>query len=257
MDPVVVVSDVHGCFAELIELEQLVYERTGPSAYLVFVGDLVDRGPASARVVGHVRHLVRAGRAACVMGNHDDMFLRNVFANQPDWCRNAGVPGDVISAGTIPDPVRPAFFRNWFIQGGEETLASYGIHSHDRTPWDVDPDDVAFLASLPLIWENERVVVTHALADEKLLTATRSAESQWDVDEAAREMVLWNRGEPAARADPVRTHVSGHTPRNTPLVRREQGAIQIDTGCVYGNALTAYDPQRDQFMQVRSRRPSF
>ncbi len=72
--PLDIVGDVHG---ERRALEALMaaagYDRAGrhpEGRSLVFVGDLVDRGPDSPGVVDLVRRLVESGRAQAVLGNH-------------------------------------------------------------------------------------------------------------------------------------------------------------------------------------------
>lgn len=73
------VGDVHGCAAELTELLDRLGYRVNPSsgAYehptrqAVFVGDLVDRGPAQLEVLRIVKGMVDAGSAHIVMGNHE------------------------------------------------------------------------------------------------------------------------------------------------------------------------------------------
>ena len=72
-----VVGDVHGQLEALLALgRHLGYEvergwRHPDGRALVFLGDLVDRGPASLRVVELVLSLVDEGRAVCLMGNHE------------------------------------------------------------------------------------------------------------------------------------------------------------------------------------------
>jgi bis(5'-nucleosyl)-tetraphosphatase (symmetrical) len=68
---VVVVGDVHGCLEELDELlKTLQYKKD--QMRLVFLGDLVDRGPDSAGCVRRVREI----GAECIMGNHEEKWLR-------------------------------------------------------------------------------------------------------------------------------------------------------------------------------------
>jgi hypothetical protein len=70
------IGDVHGEFDQLVELlHHLGYrDRTGtyrhPSRTVIFVGDLIDRGPKQLATVDLVRR-VDAGTAQCVMGNHE------------------------------------------------------------------------------------------------------------------------------------------------------------------------------------------
>jgi bis(5'-nucleosyl)-tetraphosphatase (symmetrical) len=72
----VFVGDVQGCADELDELLAGVAERVGGELELWFVGDLVNRGPASRRVLERVRALALAGRARVVLGNHDLALVR-------------------------------------------------------------------------------------------------------------------------------------------------------------------------------------
>lgn len=89
--PFDIVGDVHGCASELeILLGKLGYriERDGPEGFrhydvfhphgrrVIFLGDLVDRGPRSPDVLRLVMSMVEAGRALCVSGNHDDKLRR-------------------------------------------------------------------------------------------------------------------------------------------------------------------------------------
>lgn len=67
---VIVVGDVHGC---LEELDELVGELApGPGDRLVFLGDLLDRGPDPIGVLRRVRAL----GAECLLGNHEEKHLR-------------------------------------------------------------------------------------------------------------------------------------------------------------------------------------
>lgn len=73
--PLDVVADVHGEYDSLVRLLAVLgYNRAGWHAAgrrLVFIGDLTDRGPDSPAVVRLVADLVAAGRAQCVLGNHE------------------------------------------------------------------------------------------------------------------------------------------------------------------------------------------
>jgi hypothetical protein len=80
--PVDVVGDVHGEFEALDQLlDVLGYHAENGWKHpegrrLVFVGDLVDRGPNSPGVVERVMELAAAGVAQCVLGNHELNILR-------------------------------------------------------------------------------------------------------------------------------------------------------------------------------------
>lgn len=68
----IAVGDVHGCLEELRELLLAVDLRHDD--HIVFVGDLVDRGPFSVDTVRFVRQLIsdRPGRVIVLKGNHED-----------------------------------------------------------------------------------------------------------------------------------------------------------------------------------------
>ena len=78
--PIDIVGDVHGEIDALDELvARLGYDGDGRhpgGRRLVFVGDLVDRGPRTPDVLRLVMGMVENGSALCVPGNHDVKFLR-------------------------------------------------------------------------------------------------------------------------------------------------------------------------------------
>jgi protein phosphatase len=83
--PFDVIGDVHGCLDELRDLlRRLGYEggRHPGGRRPVFVGDLVDRGPASVPVLAELLPWLADGRALWAPGNHDDK-LRRWFAGRP------------------------------------------------------------------------------------------------------------------------------------------------------------------------------
>lgn len=83
--PFDIIGDVHGCYDELISLlGQLGYETNEDRAVhpdgrkLVFLGDIVDRGPKIVDVLKLVMASVEAGTALCVPGNHDIKLMRKL-----------------------------------------------------------------------------------------------------------------------------------------------------------------------------------
>jgi len=84
-----IVGDVHGELDALHDLlARLGYDRDGShpdQRHLVFVGDLGDRGPDSPGVIHYVASLIAAGRAQCVLGNHELSLLRGVPKPGNGW----------------------------------------------------------------------------------------------------------------------------------------------------------------------------
>lgn len=87
--PFDIIGDIHGCYDELVALlYQLGYEldqnadsvkvKPPPGRKLVFLGDLVDRGPKITQVLKLVMGMVEAGTALCVPGNHDVKLMRKL-----------------------------------------------------------------------------------------------------------------------------------------------------------------------------------
>jgi len=73
------VGDVQGCAAELSDLVERARRRFGAGYSLFCVGDLINRGPDSARALAIVREHVEAGRGEVVLGNHELHLLRVAF----------------------------------------------------------------------------------------------------------------------------------------------------------------------------------
>lgn len=89
--PFDIIGDIHGCFDELrILLEKLGYqivEGSGEYGFsvthpekrkVIFLGDLVDRGPKIVSVLKIVMSMVNSGVAYCVLGNHDIKLVRKL-----------------------------------------------------------------------------------------------------------------------------------------------------------------------------------
>jgi len=92
--PVDVVGDIHGEIDALRSLmAHLGYEEGGrhpAGRQLVFVGDLVDRGPDSVAVVLKVKEMVEAGYAFAVLGNHEMNLLLDEKKKDNTWALDTG-----------------------------------------------------------------------------------------------------------------------------------------------------------------------
>lgn len=81
---VIIVGDVHGCADEMeMLLEKCHYDEK--KDIVIFVGDLVNKGPKSAETIRRVRAMTERGEAFCVMGNHDLATLRVYDGPTEDW----------------------------------------------------------------------------------------------------------------------------------------------------------------------------
>jgi hypothetical protein len=111
--PLDLIGDVHGEIEALKSLvARLGYDEHGrhpQGRRLVFLGDLTDRGPDSPAVVDYVAKLVDAGRAQCVLGNHDLNILLDHEKPENGWFWGKEFIdkcGDVIPQKLADDAVR-------------------------------------------------------------------------------------------------------------------------------------------------------
>ena len=76
-DPVGFIGDIHGDYEKLSRLVEVALKRLD---HLVFLGDYVNRGPHSKRVIGLLLELQRDSsiRADFCQGNHDAAFLKAI-----------------------------------------------------------------------------------------------------------------------------------------------------------------------------------
>lgn len=230
--PFDLIGDVHGCAEELEELlgtlgyatDEAGVRRHPEGRKVVFLGDLVDRGPRVPDVLRTVMGMVKAGTALCVPGNHDEKLLR--------WLRGKKVR---------------------IAHGLEQTIEQL----EGETPefrFDVN----AFLDGL----------VSHYVLDGGRLVAAHAGmkqEMQGRASGQVRSFALY--GETTGEVDevglPVRIDwaadyrgsamvVYGHTPVAEP--RWLNRTINIDTGCVFGGALTALRYPERELVSVPARR---
>jgi serine/threonine protein phosphatase 1 len=185
---VYLVGDVHGCINELETL--LAKLNPSKSDLVVFVGDLVRKGPDSRAVVERVR---TSQNLLSVRGNNEQKLI-----------------------------------------DGEKQILELTPHQ-------------SYLASLPAIISFDQVLVTHGgvnprrpLVDHELsdFLETRSIPAENGYDGP-----FW-----FEMHDTRPRVVFGHTPLDAPVVT--DSAIGLDTGCVYGGELTAYDYHNDRVVAV-------
>ena len=215
MENIYIIGDVHGCYRSLLALiEQLPHKF---DSKICFVGDLIDRGPASADVV----EFVRAGGYDAVMGNHERRFVSN--AKTALRCAKTG------KFTSSNDPY--AFFsldESWlFNNGGKATLASYYRHGGVKQC----KQHLRFVSRLPIYLEYD-------LCDEsgRALVVSHSAVGRaWGIRHDAERAksfaahVLSGRGDDSAN-DGI-FNVYGHTPVKMPAIT--EFSANIDLGCVY------------------------
>ena len=234
--PFDLIGDVHGCKRELDTLLlRLDYDFDGevwshPEGRLaVFLGDIVDRGPAVPEVIVSVSEMVRTGNALYVPGNHDERFAT-------------------------------------FLGGGDVEIA-YGLEQTVGQLGDLDAsirEDVLarflrlYVSSPPYLWLDEgRLVAVHGGLEEAMIGNVDDAIWRFclmgkiavDADNGVRRLE-WADG---YGGDTL--VVYGHTPCPRPYF--VNNTINLDQGCVFGGGLTALRYPERSPVTVRASQPYF
>jgi serine/threonine protein phosphatase 1 len=213
------IGDIHGRLDLLNALLERIHAdsvtRGKAESHLIFLGDLVDRGPNSAGVVRRAQTLATGGRAIRFLkGNHEEMFL--------DAAR-----GDL--------QMLQFFMRI----GGRETLLSYGLSANDLDRFDIEElgdwmlnnvprEDIDFLEDFEDMIEIGDYVFVHAGIRPKVpLSEQTSTDLRW----IREEFLSWRRPHGG------KIIVHGHT--ITQGVDEHPNRIGIDTGAYYSGRLTA------------------
>lgn len=236
-----ILGDIHGCAVELAEL----LRRLAPTAtdQVVCCGDLFHRGPDAAGVMD----LLRGVNARFVLGNHERALLRRVgvapllLDGSDRGPRELALPdldaedldGDGRTPCVVPRERRAELVRY--------LAASHSGYLLRR----------AALPGAGPTSDGREWLVVHAGFDPG-----RTPE-QCSVDCLTSIRRLDGRGRPWWY-EPYRGPelvLFGHTHSAAPRMHSSGGrlvALGLDTGCVYGGALSAYSPELDELVQVEA-----
>jgi len=134
-----IIGDIHGCYDELIKLEDKIKEhseKNNISPFIISVGDLIDRGNKSKDVLEHFFNGNKNKTHLALMGNHELLMIQAIkeFASSnfdgiyyPDWLysyqKNFKEKRGV-SILTSWDSYRLSTKNVWLNQGGKTTLES-------------------------------------------------------------------------------------------------------------------------------------
>lgn len=224
MPKIFAVGDIHGCHRKLVTLlSRLPLDREEDT--LVFLGDYINRGPDSRKVLDTLIGLERTYRRVVFLkGNHEQALLDyEVFAD--------------------PDDLR--LLR---VMGIEATAESYGVSLRRLTDLSCMPSEhQQFLFDLKFSHTDGDYLFVHADFDSTLPLPHALATGQERMQRRSAEAQLLTSRRLGRERDleppPQAVVIFGHLPFVTPLVRADR--IGIDTGAVYGNLLTAVQlPER-------------
>jgi polynucleotide kinase-phosphatase len=223
--PFDIIGDVHGCHVELVELlDRLGWtvadggtDAVHPDGRTaVFLGDLVDRGPDTPAVLRLAMAMVASGAAICIPGNHEVKLKRALDGRNVTMTHGLAESMAQLAA-------EPAEFR------ADVTAFIDGLVSH-------------------AVLDGGALVVAHAGLPARMhgrsSGAVRSFALYGDTTGETDEFGLPVRYPWAEDYRGRAAVVYGHTP--VPAATWINGTICIDTGCVFGGALTALRwPERE------------
>ncbi|HKJ44416.1 MAG TPA: metallophosphoesterase family protein [Balneolales bacterium] len=193
----IAVGDIHGCaktlelmLDELDEYDQRVF---------IFMGDYIDRGPDSCKVIDLLLEFEEDHECIWLRGNHEQMLL------------------DALDGGD---------YSVWLYNGGEMTINSY-IRKYGS--FDLPFEHEIFYKDTSLYYDTPDFFFVHAG-----LNPQRTIKESLKKEKYMQEF-LWERSHLySSETKWEKKVVFGHTPMPEPLVGDKM--IGIDTGCVYGSS---------------------
>ncbi|UCB45179.1 MAG: serine/threonine protein phosphatase [Spirochaetota bacterium] len=229
---IIAIGDLHGYCAPMKRLLEKI--DLSKEDLLIFMGDYVDRGPESSKVIDTLLELCSKWQNLLFLkGNHEDMML-----------------------GSLGHPASVNDLNTWMYNGGGWTLKSYGmgpdnmrelgngwrsekqrrvINSH------IPESHIDFLLDLKLYIETENYFFCHGGIDPDVSIEQgrhNAFDLLWMRDHIYAENYAWEK-----------TVVCGHTPLHDVLIRDR--LICIDTGLYYYGKLSAIDVLGQKIFSAR------
>jgi serine/threonine protein phosphatase 1 len=209
------IGDIHGCYTALITLAQRVPFQ--PDDQLICLGDFIDRGPDSKRVVEWLIERDQQRTLQTLLGNHEEMML----------------------TARISLPA----FEFWLEVGGDATLVSYAPDGQPGRLEDIPPTHWDFIENRCRDWvETPTHFFVHANADPEL-----------PLDHQSEHMLRWQH---IHRPWPHRSGkimVCGHTAQRSGLPLSFGHTVCIDTWAHGQGWLTCLDVGTSRIWQATQR----
>lgn len=201
MDNIIgIIGDVHGCFYTLKKLFDMVIKECQD---VYSVGDIIDRGNYSKEVV----EFFIENKIKTVRGNHEDMLINAVELDDKEIYK-----GGVTYTNMYFDNGARATERSYINSTLKKDFGKFVQMFKELKHYD-------FIKSFPFTYEFEKIIIAHAGI----------------VKGGSQMSLLWNREVPS---NLNKLQVHGHSPQSK-INFRKNHFVNIDTGCVYGNMLSA------------------
>jgi serine/threonine protein phosphatase 1 len=224
----IIIGDIHGCIVEFEKLLKKLQLRNDDTLY--FIGDLIDKGPNSARVVKKAYELSKEFNTKLILGNHEEKFLRFLKNKKSN-------KGYIHSMSNIDEFEKlneeltieeKAFLFKAFFYLRVEKLNLFLVHGG--------------IPENSILNTNQEIRFGERSGKElqklRLITMTRMLNKEGSflgLEQQEEGMYFWAENYDGKYG----TVIFGHQPFIGSKVRCFPNAIGIDTGCVFGGVLSA------------------
>jgi serine/threonine protein phosphatase 1 len=234
------IGDIHGDLEHLMKLLARLPSLDADDT-IVFLGDYLDRGPASAQVMETVRALQRSGicKVVTLRGNHEDAWVRVIDQGWPEFVlppQNGCAAAMRSFTGGAPAGDQPQTEDEW------DALLSGSFFPDPMVEW---------MRALEWWYEDEHAIYVHA--------GLPNRDGRWmhpsEVDKPlcllwtrSKEMFREYRGKMLVIGHTVTSflpqELSEHTPCDPDDLWASEHIVALDTGCGKGGFLTAIELPR-------------
>lgn len=268
MNNIYAIGDVQGCRSQL---EQLI-KKLPKDGKIICVGDLVNRGPDSLGTLRLLKGLQEAGRAECILGNHDlHLLARDAGIRSP---KSLDTLEPILKAPDRKELIHWLRHRPMALYSGHDYFNTLFVHAGVLPQWDIAQtlelahelekvlrhknyaqSLIEMYGNTPTAWSNqlkgaERLrVIINAFTRLRFCNAkgVMEFESKEGAGDAPKGYMPWFEV-PNRKTQDVKI-VFGHW--STLGLLKKTNVTGLDTGCVWGGKLTAMSlGNRPKFIQV-------
>jgi len=225
----IIIGDLHSCRDEFNQLlDKINYDQS--KHRVIIVGDLIDRGDDPVGLVRQIRKM----ELECVVGNHESKMLR--WLKYETRRKEDGTPNPMI-------PPTDKRRKEW------ESFSNKSINWLSNLPHQIHIKDNWYVIHAGL----EPAVAFEKQKPEHMIRLRRVDKEGFAIRGKSQiaNSYFW-----ASRWNQPYNIIFGHERHNEPTkyVNDNNICVAIDQGCVFGGYLTAYNLDRDEFIQVKARK---
>lgn len=197
----IVVGDIHGCYKSLYNLLTEII-KINKNDHLYFLGDYIDKGRNSKKVVDFIIELLIKGyNVKCLLGNHEQMLIESMD--------------------------KSSTFSSWYKAGGKNTLFSFDVNH----PIELKKKYKYFFQNLHHYIELDNYILVHG-----------GLNFSYDNPLDDLSSMCWIRNFEPNEIDISKINnkklIVGHSPQELSVIKDSinSNRIVLDGGCVYKNS---------------------